>query len=83
MADQTSVNSQITDAVTQTNVKVVAEAPAQSMAMVYQTMAHSISLAMENAMQAQGGLQQIGNAVTSSGVRMIFDAANGGVTKSE
>ena len=45
--------------------------------MVYQTMAHSISLAMENAMQAQGGLQQIGNAVTSSGVRMIFDAANG------
>jgi len=78
MPDSTSVNSQITDAVTQTNVKVVAEAPAQSMAMVYQTMAHSISLAMENAMQAQGGLQQIGNAVTSSGVRMIFDAANGG-----
>jgi len=78
MVDSTSVNSQITDAVTQTNVKVVAEAPAQSMAMVYQTMAHSISLAMENAMQAQGGLQQIGNAVTSSGVRMIFDAANSG-----
>jgi len=77
MPDSTSVNSQVTDAVTQTNVKVVAEAPAQSMAMVYQTMAHSISLAMENAMQAQGGLQQIGNAVTSSGVRMIFDAANG------
>ncbi|MCR4377663.1 MAG: RebB family R body protein, partial [Rhodospirillales bacterium] len=44
MVDQTSVNAQITDAVTQTNVKVVAEAPAQSMAMVYQTMAHSISL---------------------------------------
>lgn len=83
MVDQTSVNSQITDAVTQTNVKVVAEAPAQSMAMVYQTMAHSISLAMENAMQAQGGLQQIGNAVTSSGVRMIFDAANGGSSKNE
>ena len=82
MVDQTSVNAQITDAVTQTNVKVVAEAPAQSMAMVYQTMAHSISLAMENAMQAQGGLQQIGNAVTSSGVRMIFDAANGGVKPS-
>lgn len=82
MADSTSVNSQITDAVTQTNVKVLAEAPAQSMAMVYQTMAHSISLAMENAMQAQGGLQQIGNAVTSSGVRMIFDAANSGSSSS-
>ena len=82
MVDETRVNAQITDAVTQTNVKVVAEAPAQSMAMVYQAMAHSISLAMENAMQAQGGLQQIGNAVTSSGVRMIFDAANGGSSDS-
>jgi hypothetical protein len=75
MADSTLVNGQITDAVTQTNVKVLAEAPAQSMALIYQTMAHSISLAMENAQQAQGGLQQIGNAVTSSAVTMIMNAA--------
>ncbi|HEY2068063.1 MAG TPA: RebB family R body protein [Rhizomicrobium sp.] len=74
MADNTLVNGQVTDAVTQTNVKVVAEAPAQSMALIYQTMAHSISLAMENAQQAQGGLQQIGNAVTSSAVTMILNA---------
>jgi hypothetical protein len=74
MADITAVNGQITDAVTQTNVKVLGEAPAQSMALVYQTMAHSISLAMENAQQAQGGLQQIGNAVTSSAVTMIMNA---------
>ena len=71
----TTVNGQITDAVTQTNVKVLGEAPAQSMALVYQTMAHSISLAMENAQQAQGGLQQIGNAVTSSSITMIMSAA--------
>jgi len=77
MADQTLVNGQITDAVTQTNVKVLGEAPAQSMAMVYQTLAHSISLAMQNSQQAQGGLQQIGNAVTSSGVTMILAAAGG------
>lgn len=75
MAYPTPVNGQITDAVTQTNVKVLGEAPAQSMALVYQTMAHSISLAMENAQQAQGGLQQIGNAVTSSAVTMIMNAA--------
>lgn len=68
------VNEQVTDAVTQANVKVLGEAPAQSMAMVYQTMAHSISLAMQNAQQAQGGLQQIGNAVTSSAVTMILNA---------
>jgi hypothetical protein len=73
MAD--TVNNQVTDAVTQTNVKVLAEAPAQSMALIYQTTAHSISLAMENAQQAQGGLQQIGNAVTSSAITMILNAA--------
>lgn len=75
MAADTPVNAQVTDAVTQTNVKVLGEAPAQSMALVYQSMAHSISLAMQNAQQAQGGLQQIGNAVTSSAITMIMNAA--------
>ena len=79
MATDTAVNSQITDAVTQTNVKVLGEAPAQAMALVYQTMAHSISLAMQNAMQAQGGLQQVGNAVTSSAVKMILEVSKGGI----
>lgn len=79
MADNTPVNSQITDAVTQTNVKVLGEAPAQAMGMVYQTMAHSISLSMQNSMQTQGGLQQIGNAVTSTACRLILDLANGGM----
>lgn len=79
MANDTAVNSQITDAITQTNVKVLGEAPAQAMALVYQTMAHSISLAMQNAMQAQGGLQQIGNAITSSAVKMILEVSKGGV----
>ncbi len=79
MADNTPVNSQITDAVTQTNVKVLGEAPAQAMGLVYQTMAHSISLSMQNAMQTQGGLQQIGNAVVSSACRMILDASGGGM----
>lgn len=83
MADNTPVNSQITDAVTQTNVKVVGEAPSQAMGMVYQSMAHSISLAMQNAMQAQGGLQQIGNAVTSSACRLILDASQGGMGGSQ
>ena len=48
MAEETTVNAQITDAVTRSSVKVLAEAPAQSMALVYQTAAHSLSLAMEN-----------------------------------
>ena len=67
-----TVNSQITDAVTQTNVTVVGEAPAQSMAMVYQSMAHSTSLLMQNSVMAQAGMQQINSAVVASACQRIM-----------
>ena len=51
------VNEQITDAVTQSNVKVVAEAPAMAMGNVYQTLAHSIGILMENAVNQQQQIQ--------------------------
>lgn len=79
LIDDGTVDSQITDAVTQTNVTVVGEAPAQAMALVYQSMADSISLSMQNAQQAQGGMQQIGNAVTSQAVQMIMATDGQGV----
>lgn len=44
----TPVNPQITDAVTQTNVKVLGESPAMAMGLIYQTMAHSANLVMQN-----------------------------------
>ena len=75
MADLTAINSQITDAVTQTNVTVLAEAPAQAVGVLYQSLAQSLSLAMTNAQQAQGGLQQIGNAATAGAIAMILNAA--------
>jgi hypothetical protein len=53
MAEPTPVNGQITDAVTQINVKVVAEAPAMAMGGLYQAMAHSTGLMFENAVNAQ------------------------------
>jgi hypothetical protein len=45
----TQVNSQITDAVTQTNVKVPDESPAEAMGAVYQTMAQATGLVMQDA----------------------------------
>lgn len=56
-AAESPVNAQATDAVTQTNVKVLGEAPAEGMGTLYQTMAHSVNLAMENAAAAQSELQ--------------------------
>ena len=40
MAYVTAVNAQITDAVTQTNVKVIGDAPAMAMGTIYQSLAH-------------------------------------------
>ncbi|MEE3622763.1 RebB family R body protein [Nitrospirillum sp. BR 11752] len=47
MAFSTVVNSQITDSVTQSNVKVVGEAPAQAEGELFQTMAESTGTSME------------------------------------
>jgi hypothetical protein len=67
----TEVNPQITDAVTQTNVKVLGESPAQALSVVYQTMAHSISLSMQNASTGQNQMQQIGTAIVSAACKAI------------
>lgn len=53
MAIPTAVDSQITDAVTQSNVKVLAEAPAYAMSSIYQTLAHSTGILFENSVTAQ------------------------------
>lgn len=47
------VNEQITDAVTQTNVKVVAESPAMAMSTIYQSMAQATAILFQNAVSAQ------------------------------
>lgn len=70
MADQ--VNSQITDSVTQTNTKVLGEVPAYSMGMVYQTMAHSLSLVMESAGLVQSNMQKVNEAVAAVAVEKIM-----------
>lgn len=72
----TKVNSQITDAVTQANVKVLGEAPAEALGMAFQSMSNSVGLSLENATQTQGGMQQIANAGTSSVVTLILKTAS-------
>jgi len=74
MADP-QVNAQITDAITQTNVKVVAEAPAQAIAALYQVASHSAGLSLQNAVHSQQALNQISNAVVSRAVAMIMSIA--------
>ncbi len=68
----TVVNEQITDAVTQSNVKVVAEAPAMALGNVYQTAAHSTGIMFENAVNTQNQQNLLGQASTTQGVMQIY-----------
>lgn len=70
----TTVNSSVTDAVTQTNVKLVGESPAEAISVEVQAMSHSTSLAMENAVQTQGGMQQVANTATAAMITLITQA---------
>ncbi|KAA2224045.1 antirepresssor protein RebB (plasmid) [Chryseobacterium panacisoli] len=66
------VNEQITDAVTQSNVKVVAESPAMALSNVYQTAAHSTGIMFENAMTAQNQHNIVTQAATTQGITQIY-----------
>ncbi|WP_308005816.1 RebB family R body protein [uncultured Chryseobacterium sp.] len=68
----TKVNDQITDAVTQANVKVLGEAPAMAMGNLYQAMAHSTGILFQNAVSAQNQQNILAQAATTQGVMQIY-----------
>ena len=72
-----TVNPQVTDAVTQSNVKVESEAPAMAMATLYQTLAHSTGILFENAVNAQQQAQILAQAAANQGVMQIYSLKAG------
>lgn len=84
MAFPTSVNNQITDAVTQANVKVLADAPAMAMANLYQATAQALANAAHNATTAQQQNNITAQAATVMGVATLYSidtASTGEATK--
>ncbi|SUX30007.1 RebB family R body protein [Chromobacterium vaccinii] len=72
MAFPSPVNSQITDAVTQSNVKVLGESPAMAMGSIYQTMAHSSGILFENAVSSQQQMTTLAQSVSNIGAMQIY-----------
>jgi hypothetical protein len=72
MAFPTAVNDQITDAVTQSNVKVLGEAPAFALGSMYQSLAHSTGILFENAISAQQQQNSLSLAAANQGVMQIY-----------
>ncbi|MET0583085.1 MAG: RebB family R body protein [Pseudoxanthomonas sp.] len=72
MAYPTAVNNQITDAVTQSNVKVIGEAPAFAMGSIYQSLAHSSGILYENSVAAQQQQNTLAQAANNMGVMQVY-----------
>lgn len=66
------VNPQITDAVTQSNVKVLGDAPAMAMGALYQATAQALANAAHNATAAQQNANTILQATTTQGVALLY-----------
>lgn len=72
--NNSQVNGQITDAVTQSNVSVVAEAPAQALGSLYQVASHSSGIAMQNAVSNQNNLSSLNSTLVAKAIGMIMAA---------
>lgn len=72
-----TVNPQVTDAVTQSNVKVVSEAPAMALGSLYQAMSHSTGILFENAVNAQQQANVLAQAAANQGVMQMYSLKSG------
>jgi hypothetical protein len=72
MAYPTHVNDQITDSITQANVKVIGDAPAVAMGNLYQATAQALANAAHNAANAQQQSYVTAQAATTMGVATLY-----------
>lgn len=72
-----NVSSQVTDAVTQSNVKVIGESPAMSMGALYQTVAHSTGIGFYNTVQAQASAPVSATTMSTVNVQALMAQAQG------
>ncbi|GBF82104.1 RebB family R body protein [Aphanothece sacrum] len=72
MAAPEIVSTQVTDAVTQANVKVLAESPAMALSNLYQTVSQSLSLSAQNSVTAQQQSNIIHQTTTTQGVSLLY-----------
>jgi hypothetical protein len=75
MAEISAVNGQVTDAVSQSGVTVLAEAPAMGLASAYQSGAHAVGLAMQNAIANQRQATTQSRTVATQAVAQVLTLA--------
>lgn len=81
MAFPTAVNDQITDSVTQANLKVLGDAPAMAMGSLYQATSQSLANAAHNATAAQQQVNMTSQAATTMGITTLYTVDTATSTK--
>ena len=81
MAFPTSVNDQITDSVTQSNVKVLGDAPAVAMGNLFQATDQALGNSAHNVTTSIQQTNVMAQAVTTQGVALLYalDTATTGI----
>lgn len=74
MADNSKVNGQVIDAVTQTNVNVLGTSPAQALSSLYQMASHANGMALQNSVSNQQNLNQLNAAIVADAIKIISSA---------
>ena len=72
MADPILVNTQITDAITQTNVKILGDAPGIAVGGLYQTIGNSVAMAAANNVHSQQQANVTYQAASTMGVAKLL-----------
>lgn len=75
MAIPTPVNGQITDAITQSNITVLGQAPSMALSSLFQVSAQALGMMMQNASNAQQQLNITAQAVTTQGAVVLNSSA--------
>ena len=74
MSQPEAVNGAVIDAVTTTNVQVLAEAPSMAMGNLYQTIGNSVAMAAANAVYAQQQANVSYQAASTLGITKLFSS---------
>jgi hypothetical protein len=85
MKKSTTVNEQITDAVTQVNTKVLGDAPAVALGNLETATSQALSNAAHNATTGETSTEETAQAATTQGVETIYsiDTASSGIATSK
>ena len=76
MTFPTSVNSQVTDSVTQFNVKNLGEAPAEAASTLSQLIPQATGIAAQNAVANQQAINQVSQAAVTSCIDTLLGPAD-------